>query len=83
MNSDDFKLLKVEVRGHTDNVGSEESNHKLSHARANSVMAELVKNGVDPSRITAMGFGETMPIADNKTAEGRALNRRVAFDVRQ
>ena len=55
----------------------------LSQNRANAVMAELVKNGVASNRITAVGFGETMPIADNKTAEGRAQNRRVAFDVRQ
>ncbi len=46
-------------------------------------MAELVKNGVSADRITAVGYGDTMPIADNATAEGRAQNRRVAFDVRQ
>jgi len=83
LNSADFKMLKVEVRGHTDNTGGAELNMKLSQDRANSVMAELVKNGVDSSRITAVGFGETIPIADNKTASGRALNRRVAFDVKQ
>lgn len=83
LNSDDFKMLKVEVRGHTDNTGNDQSNMVLSQNRANAVMAELVKNGVASSRITAVGFGETMPIADNKTAEGRTKNRRVAFDVRQ
>jgi outer membrane protein OmpA-like peptidoglycan-associated protein len=83
LNSDDFKNLKVEVRGHTDDVGKDESNMRLSQNRANAVMAELVKNGVASSRITAVGFGETMPIADNKTSAGRAQNRRVAFDVRQ
>ena len=83
LNSEDFKNLKVEVRGHTDDVGKDESNMKLSQNRANAVMAELVKNGVASSRITAVGFGETMPMADNKTSEGRAQNRRVAFDVRQ
>lgn len=83
LNSEDFKMLKVEVRGHTDDVGKEESNMILSQNRANSVMAELVKNGVSSDRITAVGFGETMPIADNKTADGRAKNRRVDFDVRQ
>ncbi len=83
LNSDDFKNLKVEVRGHTDDVGKDASNMVLSQNRANAVMAELVKNGVASDRITAVGFGETMPIADNKTAEGRAQNRRVAFDVRQ
>ena len=83
LNSEDFKNLKVEVRGHTDDVGKDESNMKLSQNRANAVMAELVKNGVASSRITAVGFGETMPMADNKTSAGRAQNRRVAFDVRQ
>ncbi len=83
INSEDFKLLKVEVRGHTDNVGKPESNQILSEKRAKSVMDELIKNGVRADRITAVGYGETMPIADNATKEGRALNRRVAFDVRQ
>jgi outer membrane protein OmpA-like peptidoglycan-associated protein len=83
LNSEEFKTLKVEVRGHTDNTGGDELNMTLSQNRANAVMAELVKNGVASSRITAVGFGETMPISDNNTAEGRAKNRRVAFDVRQ
>jgi outer membrane protein OmpA-like peptidoglycan-associated protein len=83
LNSDDFKSLKVEVRGHTDNVGKPASNQILSEKRAKAVMNELVKNGVAADRITAKGFGDTMPIADNKTAEGRAQNRRVAFDVKQ
>ena len=83
LNSEDFKSLKVEVRGHTDNVGKPASNLILSEKRAKAVMAELVKNGVRADRITAVGYGDTMPIADNATAEGRAQNRRVAFDVRQ
>jgi outer membrane protein OmpA-like peptidoglycan-associated protein len=83
LNSDDFKMLKIEIRGHTDNVGSAESNHTLSHKRAQAVLEELAKNGVSRDRMTAMGFGETQPIADNATKEGRAQNRRVAFDVRQ
>ena len=83
LNSDDFKSLKVEVRGHTDNVGKPASNQLLSEKRAKAVMTELVKNGVSADRITAVGYGDTMPIADNATKEGRAQNRRVAFDVRQ
>jgi outer membrane protein OmpA-like peptidoglycan-associated protein len=83
LNSDDFKMLKIEIRGHTDNVGSEESNHTLSHKRAQAVLEELAKNGVSRDRMTAMGFGETQPIADNATKEGRAKNRRVVFDVRE
>lgn len=83
LNSDDFKALKVEVRGHTDNTGNEASNMKLSEKRAKAVADELIKNGVAADRITSKGYGQTMPIADNKTAEGRAQNRRVAFDVKQ
>ena len=71
--------LKIEIHGHTDNIGSDESNIKLSEARANVVKSFLVKNGVDESRLTVVGFGESKPKADNATAEGRAKNRRVEF----
>lgn len=83
LNSADFKMLKVDIRGHTDNVGDDASNMKLSEKRAKAVLEELVKNGVDRERMTATGFGETTPIADNNTKEGRAQNRRVVFDVKQ
>ncbi len=83
INSADFKDFKIEVRGHTDNVGSDESNHKLSHRRADAVVAELIKNGVAASRLTAIGFGEEVPIATNETADGRTLNRRVELRPRQ
>ncbi|HEX5111941.1 MAG TPA: OmpA family protein, partial [Saprospiraceae bacterium] len=83
LNSDDFKMLKVDIRGHTDNVGDDVSNMKLSEKRAKAVLEELAKNGVSRDRMTATGFGETMPIADNNTKEGRAQNRRVVFDVKQ
>jgi outer membrane protein OmpA-like peptidoglycan-associated protein len=73
--------LKLDIDGHTDNVGSETSNHTLSHNRANSVKAYLVKQGVDESRLVAQGFGESRPIADNKTATGRAKNRRVEMKL--
>lgn len=69
--------LKLEVGGHTDNVGTPESNQKLSDARAKSVAASLVKFGVEPVRLTAKGYGQASPIADNRTEEGRAKNRRV------
>ncbi len=69
--------LKVEVGGHTDNVGSPESNRKLSEARAASVVAALVKQGIPAGRLAAKGYGQTAPIADNRTEEGRAKNRRV------
>jgi outer membrane protein OmpA-like peptidoglycan-associated protein len=69
--------LKVEVAGHTDNVGTPESNQKLSEGRAKAVMAALVERGIKADRMTAKGYGQTAPIADNRKEEGRALNRRV------
>jgi OmpA-OmpF porin, OOP family len=73
--------LKLSIEGHTDNVGKDDYNHKLSHDRAASVKNYLVSKGIDESRLTSIGFGETQPIADNKTAAGRAKNRRVVMKV--
>lgn len=67
--------------GSTDSIGTEKYNQALSERRANSAKDYIVKKGVDPSRISAQGFGETKPIADNKTAAGRAKNRRVEIKV--
>lgn len=67
--------------GHTDSVGAEAFNQKLSVQRAQAVRAYLVAQGVEASRITAEGRGESQPVADNRTAEGRALNRRVEIEV--
>ena len=69
--------LKVEVGGHTDNVGTPQANEKLSSDRAQAVMAALVKRGVAASRLTAKGYGQSSPVADNRSDEGRAKNRRV------
>ena len=74
-------LEVVIVVGHTDNVGSAESNQKLSVRRAEAAKNYLVKKGIEPGRIYVEGKGETQPIADNKTAEGRAKNRRVEIEV--
>lgn len=72
--------LKVEIGGHTDSVGSDSYNMRLSFDRANAVRQYLISvHGIDPSRLIAKGYGETMPIADNKTKEGRAKNRRIEF----
>ncbi len=68
--------MSLNIDGHTDNVGSDEKNQVLSDNRANSVKAYLVSKGVEESRISAQGYGETKPIADNKTAAGRQKNRR-------
>jgi outer membrane protein OmpA-like peptidoglycan-associated protein len=69
------------ITGHTDNTGSEEYNQKLSEDRAEAVKAYLVKKGVGEISITAIGKGESEPIADNNTPEGREKNRRVVFSV--
>lgn len=68
---------QVLLDGHTDSVGSEQYNMGLSNRRANAVKAYFVKKGVDASRIVTTGYGKTRPRADNSTAEGRKLNRRV------
>ena len=69
--------LKVEIAGHTDSKGSHEYNDALSQRRAEAVRRELVLHGIAPERLTARGYGEREPVADNATDEGRAKNRRV------
>lgn len=71
--------LKFEVDGHTDNTGTAAHNLVLSQQRADAVVAQLVSMGIDASRLTSKGFGDTKPIADNTTLEGKANNRRVEF----
>ncbi|MEQ8908504.1 MAG: OmpA family protein [Vicingaceae bacterium] len=73
--------IKIEVSGHTDNVGSQESNLVLSKNRANAVVEYLVKNEIEASRIESKGYGSSLPIDDNSTAEGRAKNRRTEFKI--
>jgi len=68
--------MLLAIDGHTDNVGKDDFNQTLSENRANSVKTYLVSKGVEESRITATGYGESKPIADNKTAAGRQKNRR-------
>jgi len=69
--------LRLEIQGHTDNQGAPEYNMNLSQRRAESVNAYLALFGIDPSRLTAKGYGETQPVASNDTEDGRAKNRRV------
>jgi outer membrane protein OmpA-like peptidoglycan-associated protein len=73
--------LALEVEGHTDSVGSDEYNMRLSEQRANSVRDYLIAQGINPAIVTARGFGKTMPIADNSTPQGRQMNRRVELVV--
>jgi outer membrane protein OmpA-like peptidoglycan-associated protein len=74
--------INVEIQGHTDSKGSDSYNLSLSDRRAASVVAYLVQNlGIDMSRLTSRGYGESMPIATNDTDAGRALNRRVEFKI--
>jgi outer membrane protein OmpA-like peptidoglycan-associated protein len=73
--------LKLKIDGHTDYVGSDEFNMKLSASRAGAVKAYLESKGVSSERLISEGFGETHPVADNKTAAGRTLNRRVEMKV--
>jgi len=75
------ELKKIRVEGHTDNVGDDISNLKLSQARADSVKAALVQRGLDIARFDAVGFGEMRPIVSNDTEDGRAQNRRVEFII--
>jgi outer membrane protein OmpA-like peptidoglycan-associated protein len=71
------KTLKLEVQGHTDNVGNDAYNQTLSEARAKAVVAWLTQHGVAADRLTAKGYGKTKPVADNGSDDGRAKNRRV------
>ncbi len=73
--------LILQVEGYTDNIGSDEFNQKLSEQRAEAVRDFLIQQGVAQQTITAKGFGETMPVADNSTAAGRQNNRRVEIIV--
>ncbi len=71
--------LVMTVEGHTDSVGSAESNQALSEARANAAKEWFVASGIESERVFAIGYGETRPIGDNSTPEGRAMNRRIEF----
>jgi OmpA-OmpF porin, OOP family len=77
----DNPTIKVEVQGHTDSVGNDKNNLKLSQKRAESVRTYIIKQGVDSGRMVPKGYGENVPIADNRTADGRSQNRRVEFVI--
>ncbi len=75
------KIDKISVEGHTDAIGSDAYNQRLSNARANAVKNYLISKGVSASKLSAVGFGESKPVADNSTERGRAANRRTEFVV--
>jgi OOP family OmpA-OmpF porin len=75
------KELVIEIAGHTDNVGTAEANQKLSEDRANAVKQYLQKKGIAPERVTANGYGDTQPVADNSTASGKQKNRRTEVRI--
>jgi outer membrane protein OmpA-like peptidoglycan-associated protein len=74
-------ILRVEVQGHTDNRGTPALNKSLSQRRAEAVRAALIKRGIDARRLDAKGYGQDVPLGDNKTDEGRQQNRRVQFKI--
>ena len=76
-----YNQTYIDVLGHTDAIGSNEYNQRLSEQRAGAVRDYLVMQGVSPVRIAARGYGETFPIADNSTESGRAANRRVEIKI--
>ena len=75
------KTLIIEIEGHTDNVGSEEMNQKLSESRAKEVYVYLIDHGIDDQRMKYSGYGLSRPISSNDTDQGRALNRRTEFKI--
>jgi len=77
------KTVKLNVGGYSDNVGQPNTNLSLSKKRAEAVRAFLVKHGVSADSLTAQGFGDANPIADNATASGRFANRRIDFSVQE
>jgi outer membrane protein OmpA-like peptidoglycan-associated protein len=76
------EFVNVIIEGNTDNTGSDKINDPLSIRRAESVKGFLVKNGIDASRMEAVGFGSKNPVASNETSQGRAKNRRVDVKVK-
>jgi len=72
---------KIEIAGHTDNVGNDADNMKLSRQRAESIKQFLVKKGIESTRIIAKGYGASIPVADNNTDEGRQKNRRTEVKI--
>ena len=73
--------VRVELRGHTDNTGNAENNKALSKARAEAVLNFLINEGIDVSRLSSQGYGDTIPVESNDSAEGRETNRRTELRI--
>ena len=73
--------IRIEISGHTDNVGSDAMNQKLSEDRASAVANYLFDKGIDRQRVRSVGYGKTRPIDTNDTEQGRANNRRTMFEI--
>jgi outer membrane protein OmpA-like peptidoglycan-associated protein len=73
--------MRIEISGHTDSTGDAAANLQLSKDRANVVYQELIKNGVEATRLTATGYGSAKPVATNDTEDGRQKNRRTEFKI--
>jgi outer membrane protein OmpA-like peptidoglycan-associated protein len=73
--------INIEIAGHTDNVGNDADNLKLSQQRADAIRQFLIKKGIAPARVIAKGYGETQPVSDNTTDKGRQLNRRTEVKI--
>ncbi len=73
--------VRIEIAGHTDNTGTEQDNQVLSRKRAQRVREYLIEKGIDPDRVIAKGYGESMPVATNETKEGRQKNRRTEVHI--
>jgi len=78
-----YPNVNMKIGGYTDNVGGAEHNQKLSTDRANAVVSQLTAKGIAPGRLSAEGYGQTHPVADNSTEEGKAQNRRISMRVMQ
>ena len=78
----DCPSAKIAITGHSDASGDEAANRALSLARAQAVADYLVSNGIEPQRLVVLGAGASRPVADNATAYGRQLNRRIEFELR-
>jgi len=73
--------MTLRIEGHADATGSREKNQELSNQRAEAVKRYLIQSGIEPNRLQTMGYGDSRPIADNSTDEGRKLNRRIEFVI--